>query len=239
MAETVVEVLEVVDVDHDQRHGCVALHATCDLAWKRVFHRVTVAEPGECIGRSMLFELAQLSVAFGNHLVVTAHPLGQDDEQVLRKLVRGVDHFPEYGLVNDEQVRVLRTDDVRGWVTVLDDRHLSNAGARFHRSDNWPTGRSEVHVQASGEHDEHILVSRTRRQQQFAAGQVAAVTALQLVLHVLGAHALEQFQGLQQRAFIVRVHGQRLFHSPDFVEFREQKKPTGTQYGEQNRALNR
>ncbi len=94
MAEAIVEILEVVNIDHDQRHGFLVLRASIDLPGKRVLHGVAIAEAGQRIRRRVPFELAQFTVAVGNYPVMAAYPLRQYDQQVLCELVRGVDHLP-------------------------------------------------------------------------------------------------------------------------------------------------
>jgi hypothetical protein len=60
--------------------------------------------------------------------------------------------------MDHQQVRVLRSDDVGRRVAVLDDRHFTYAGTDLHRGEYRGFRRADVDVQASRQHDEHMLV---------------------------------------------------------------------------------
>ena len=65
-------------------------------------------------------------------------------------------------LVDDEQVSILRADNVSGWVPVFDDRHLADTGAGVHGCQDRSFGRPYVNIEATGKYDVDVLVLFSR-----------------------------------------------------------------------------
>src|SRR5690606_2496575 len=155
-------------------------------------------------------DLLQVAEARRDKMVVTADPFRQNHQQVLRELVRRVNHVPQDRLVNDEQVSRLGSHDIGRRIAIFVDRHFSGAGPGCHGDEYRRIGRTDMHVEASREHHEDELVLRTRRKQQFSRLDVATVAPLQQVLHVLRAYAAEQVEPGQERPLVIRINAKYL-----------------------------
>ncbi len=57
MPEIVVDILEIVDVDKDDREGAAGAVAALELRRQRLAEATRVAEPGEWIGHRLLLDL--------------------------------------------------------------------------------------------------------------------------------------------------------------------------------------
>ena len=55
-----------------------------------------------------------------------------------------------------------------------------------------------MHVEAAGKDDENVFILLAWRQQQFAFAKIAPIAILQQFLHIIGTHALEQLESLEQ-----------------------------------------
>ena len=158
VAVLIVEGLEVVDVDHHQTERLTVLPGASDFALEHHLHPVTVAEARKSVGLSVAFGLAQHSKAACDELVVRAHALGEDHEQVLAEHVRPIGHLPQEVLADHHQVRVLRCYDESGRGLVLDERHLASTRPRAEVGDARRVERAEVHAQPAAQHDVNTSV---------------------------------------------------------------------------------
>jgi hypothetical protein len=149
------------------------------------------------------FELAQVAKAFGNDIVVAAHPLGQNVQQVFLKRVRCIDHLPENALVDYEQVRLFGRHNVSRRISVFYNRHLADAGADVDGREYRRIRRADVNIEPPGQDQEYVFVFDAGREQQFSGTDVAPFTALQQILYVVGIDAMKQLEPGKQRALVV------------------------------------
>ena len=174
----VVQRLELVDVDHQQRHRRRIPCGARELPLERRIEPEPVAQPRQAVDGGERLELILEAVRFCQHGVVVPHPAGENAQQIARDGRRGVHQIPELRTRDHEADRRLGRDHVRRDARMVDDRQLADALARPEADVRALRGR-EVHGHRAGDDEIQRLVLLARAKQDLIGLEQAATAGVQ------------------------------------------------------------
>ena len=103
VAKPIVDLLEVVDVNEDQAHGCCVLGTAAALAIQHFIEPAPIEQARQGIHTRGAGVMRLCMHALLQTRVVVTHTAGQDTQQVTGKLVRRTYKRPDFVFTDHEQ----------------------------------------------------------------------------------------------------------------------------------------
>lgn len=127
----VVDVLEMVDVQHEGCQFQVASIAALQFACVHFFEPATIVKPCEGIDSRVFFDAANVVLLFADHFAVVANPLAQNMQEIETEVVRGIKHRKGDIWRNDEEPAVFPCAYGSVWLDIVKNGHLACAVTRL------------------------------------------------------------------------------------------------------------